>query len=439
MKKRLQAVLGTMLAVSLAGRAFALGTASYSVELISPRSLGQGGTGVSGAQNDPIATYTNPAGLAEMKGTQVTAGLSYANASPKFTNDQGQVSGARASSVVIPDFAATTQFLDGRLAAGLALVAPYGLETHWDGDSPVRYSATDARLRIIDVTPSVAYKVCPGFSVGAGVDYYNTVEAQLDSKIHTAALNFSLGGPFSGADAGSRLNGNGDGWGYHLGATFKPNERHQIGLVYHSAVKMNLTGDVEFTGLSGVSAAVFGGSNVSFGASAPVYIPQNLQLGYAYMPNERWNLEVDAAWYDWYDARQLGIVYSGLTPTQSSILNGSGNPQIFNPRKTLNFGLGADYKSSDALHLRGGAYYQAAALPESAFDPAFVDLPRYALTAGAGYQLAKDLGLDVAYNAIFFHTRHVKNPDPLNGYSGYFSSFANILSASLTYRTDWHL
>ncbi|MFI5361942.1 MAG: OmpP1/FadL family transporter [Elusimicrobiota bacterium] len=466
MSHRYQAVALALLSSALSARSFALGTASYSSELISSRSLGQGGTGVAGTQNDPIAGYTNPAALTSLPGSQFTLGLSYVDGSPTFTNDQGQITGARATSVAVPTFGASTQFLGGRLSAGLAAVTPYGLETHFDGDSPVRYAATDARLRIVDVTPSVAVKINDAFSVGVGADYYNALEGALSRKVDAAQINgdatfaaaLGAGAPAGTAqalgaaaarasvDANSQLNGNGDGWGYHLGTTVRPSEHHQIGIVYHSSVKVGLSGSVQLTGLNGASAVIFGGNSFQTNVAAPLFMPQNVQFGYAYMPDEKWMFEADAAWYDWYSARQLGVVYSGLTPTQNAVLNNpSQNPEIFNPRRTVNFGVGANYKQSEALQLRGGAYYQAAALPESSFDPAFIDLPRYAVTVGAGCALTKSLGLDLAYNAVFFHSRHVAAPgsgDPFAnnvGYSGSFGSFANIVSASLSYRTDMHL
>jgi long-chain fatty acid transport protein len=442
----------------MCSQAFALGTASYSSELISTRSLGQGGTGVAGTQNDPIAAYTNPAAMTALPGTQFTVGLSYANASPTFTDDQQQVTGARATSVIVPNFGATTQFLGGKVAAGLAVVTPYGLETHFDGDSPIRYATTDARLRIVDITPSVAYKACDAFSVGVGVDYYNALEGALEKKVDTAQINgdatFAATSNFAvsnaaakaSSDSNSRLNGTGDGWGYHLGVTIKPNEQNQIGIVYHSSVKIGLTGNVQLTNLNGAAATIFGGDSFQSGATAPLFMPQNVQIGYSFTPNEKWNFEADMAWYDWYSARQLGVVYtSPLTANQSTILQ-NGNPTVFHPRKTVNFGAGANYTYSKALQLRAGAYYQAAALPESAFDPAFVDLPRYALTFGTGWKVTPNLGLDLAYDAVFFHSRHVTATNPTGdafsrntGYSGNFASFANILSASLSYRTDMHL
>lgn len=297
MKTRLQKGLGALLALSMTSQAFALGTASYSSELISTRSLGQGGTGVAGVSEDPISAYTNPAAMTALKGTQVTVGVTYANASPKFKNGttstggfgtsyakgtQDDVSGARATNAIVPNFGATTQLFDGKLAVGLAAVTPYGLETHFDGDSPVRYQSTDARLRVVDVTPSAAYKINDVFSVGAGLDYYSTLDGTLEKKLNTYELNYQIiynvAGQAAaqalaskGADANSRLNATGDGLGYHLGTTIRPNEHHQIGVVYHSAVAIGLHGDVEIRGLSGQSLNVF---SQDFNAAATCTCPR---------------------------------------------------------------------------------------------------------------------------------------------------------------------
>jgi long-chain fatty acid transport protein len=430
MKKRLHGVVGALLSLSMASQAFALGTASYSSELISSKSLGMGGVGTAGATDDVDASYTNPAALTALPGTQVTIGGTYVNAKPAFTDAAtGDVTGARATSVFIPNFGVSTQLLGGKLAAGLSVVTPYGLETHWDGDSPMRYAATDARLRIIDITPAVAYKVCDAFSVGAGADYYDTTDGQL-------ARSVNLSG-FGQPDAHSNMNATGGGWGYHMGVTLKPNEQNQIGLVYHSNVKMNLTGNLL---VSGFNPGVFGVSQVTANVAAPVFIPQNLQLGYAYKPNDKWTIEADAAWYDWYAARQLGIAFTNVSAGGAALV-GTGSTTNFNPRNTLNFAVGANYKASDVLQVRGGAYYEAASLPETAFDPAFADMPRYGLTVGGTYAFTSAFSADLAYNAVFFHSRSINGTQNVNGnegYSGSFSSFANIVSANLNYKFDTH-
>ena len=433
--RRWRVVPGTLACLLMASRVFALGGADFGSEIISARSLGQGGVGVAGVSEDPVSAYTNPAALTAVPGTRLMGELGYVNSRPSYTDNSGNLTGSKATSVLVPGFAASTLFMGGRLAAGVSAVTPYGLENHFGGDSPLRYVTTDSRLRVVVVSPSLAYKVNDQFSVGAGADYANTVEAQIDRKVNVTALNGLLGSGVGGPDANSRLNGNGDGWGYHAGVTYRPNERHSLGLVYHSMIKIGLTGDVELVGLSGASASagVFGGPNFSVSAAAPLYMPQNVQLGYAFMPTEKWSFEADAAWYDWWQTRQLGIVYSGLTATQANVL-AHGNPQQYQPRKTINFGAGANYKWNDSLQARGGYYYQAASQAESNFNPAFMDLPRHALTAGAGYAFNKTVGMDLAYNAVFFHTRHITNGLDAAGVplDDSFSNFAQIVSLSVT-------
>jgi long-chain fatty acid transport protein len=444
MKTPLRFFAAALLTLGIAARAFALGTGSYSSELVSARSLGQGGTGVAGVDPDATVSYLNPAAMTGMPGLQFTGGGAYANARPTFTNDSsasspslpaGAVEGARATSVVAPDFGATVQLLDGKLAAGVSVVSPFGLESHFDADSPVRYYATDSRLRVIDVSPAVAVKLGDALSVGVAADYYDTVEGQLSQALNVTGINSRLGFPSAAADGSASMTATGGGFGYHLGATFRPSESSQIGLVYHSNVKMSLSGNTNLTGLTGASATAFGGATFNTAVSAPLFIPQNLQLGWAFNPSRAWRLEADAAWYDWYAARQLGLVYSGnynSLPASAQAVLQTGNPLQFHPRNTLNFALGANYAASEALQLRGGAYYEAASLPESAFDPGFVDLPRYGLTVGAGYRFGPSLSADFAYNAVFFHTREISTA----GYSGAFDSFANILSAQLNYKID---
>ena len=146
MKKKHSMALGLALSFGMASRAFALGGANFSSEVISARSLGQGGVGVAGVSDDPVSAYTNPAALTAVSGTRIMGEVGYVNARPSYTDDAGSLTGAKATSVLVPGFAASSLFMDGKLAAGVSAVLPYGLETHFGGDSALKYVATDSRL-----------------------------------------------------------------------------------------------------------------------------------------------------------------------------------------------------------------------------------------------------------------------------------------------------
>jgi long-subunit fatty acid transport protein len=100
--------------------------------------------------------------------------------------------------------------------------------------------------------------------------------------------------------------------------------------------------------------------------------------------------------------------------------------------------------------VRGGFWYEPWAIPEQNFNPAFLDLSRYGISTGFGYALTKNLGLDFAYTAVFFHNRHINNNQDSNtaalallgqqppSSDGTYKDFANLVALNFTYRFGAH-
>jgi len=437
---RVQAILGVILTLFIVSESWAIGGANIGNEALSARSLGQGAVGIAAENDDPATVYSNPAGMTRLMGTQATHGGTWENLHGNYTSAAGASSKMRSIDVGVPNFAFTQNLIDGKLGVGLGVESPYGLETHWQ-DGPLRFVATNSRIHLVDVTPGVAYQVIPMMSVGFGADYFNTFDASLEKHINVDDVNTSLGAPTAGSpEAVSRLSGSATNWGYHAGITFKPSEQHSFGLAYHSKVKLTVNGTASITGLSGASALVFGGSNYATSAFTDIFLPQNIQFGYAFKPNDKWMFEADTAWYDWWSGRELNVRYAETDPTRLAVLN-SGNPEPLTQRDAWSFATGANYKATEALQVRGGFWYEPWAMPESTFTPALLDLSRYGLTAGVGYAFTPHIGVDLAYNAIFFHTRHITNTlgltstgDPRSDISGQYTDFANLVSLNLTFK-----
>jgi long-chain fatty acid transport protein len=436
-----KAILAVLVSLGLASDVLALGGANIGNEVPSARAAGQGFVGVAAQNDDPLIAYANPAGLTQLKGTQVTLGAAWENLHGNYESVSGNKTKMRSVDVAVPNGAVTRSFQDGRAAVGLAVLSPFGLETHWAGDSPLRYVTTDARLHLVFIAPSVAYQLHPKVSIGAGADYVNAFDASLEKKVSVDAVNTALGaGTLGSPDANSRLKGTGTNWGYHAGILFQPTERHSFGFAYHSKIKLTVNGSAELKGLSGASAFLFGGSDYSTSAYTDIVLPQNLQFGYAFKPTAKWIWEVDAAWYDWSSGRDLNIRYSETDPNRLAVLN-VGNPSALSLRNTWNIATGINYKWTDRTQLRGGFWYLPHSMPESTFNPAYLDLSRYGLTFGAGYALTSALQIDLAYNAIFFHNRHVNNNVGTNssgipGYNinGAYKNFTNLIAMNFTYK-----
>src|SRR4029077_19535862 len=96
------------------------------------------------------------------------------------------------------------------VTVGLGLTSPFGLNTRYPVDGPFNTAITSAALPLIDIKPTVAYKLNDQLAIGVGADIYtfagflgqghieqrqvaaggSTVE--LNSKGTGAGANFSL-------------------------------------------------------------------------------------------------------------------------------------------------------------------------------------------------------------------------------------------------------
>ena len=419
MKKFMSQALTVVLSLGIGSNAFAIGSGFIGNETPSARAAGSGYIGVAGQNNDPTAVFTNPAAMTALKGTQATVGATWENVHGDYVDNSGNETKERVTNAAVPNFSVTQSFMDGKLSAGLSAQSPYGLETRWDSNSPIRYVATNSVLHMVDITPAVAYQVHPMVSVGVGADYVNLFDAELDKQV-----------PTGGADGTSSLKGQAASWGYHAGIVIQPTEQHALGITYHSKVNLRVNGNLTLAGLSGGLAALFGGSNYTTSAYTDAVLPSNVQFGYAYKPNDKWIFEADAAWYHWSEGQDLNVRYAETNAGRLAVLN-TGNPIPLTSRDAWSALAGTNYKLSDKWQFRGGFWYVPWAVPESTFSPGFMDLTRYGVSTGFGYAITESVSLDAAYSAVFFHNRSINNSYAVNGT---YEDFANLLALNVTYR-----
>src|SRR3990172_9727078 len=94
---------------------------------------------------------------------------------------------------IIPNIYFAGPIIENKLAAGIGINVPYGLQGKWDGDGFSRYVVTDFKLSIINVNPTITYKPLSCLSIGAGLDYYYAT-TDLDKHINVGLINSSLTG-----------------------------------------------------------------------------------------------------------------------------------------------------------------------------------------------------------------------------------------------------
>ena len=431
-------LLGLVLIFSLfRSQIFAVGSGGIANESLSAESLSNL-LGITGTKTDPITVYDNPASMSDLGKSNTSLGAMYFNTHAKREGSNGTSDTMKTGNVVSPNFATVLGFGDGKFSAGFAVISPYGLKTEWSDTSNVRYVATKSQINMLDITPAVSYRFSPQFSLGAGADYYSTFNADLEKKVPVDALNFVLGFPTLGApDANSKLSGDGNAWGYHAGFLFNPTPAHTFGVVYHSEVKTKIEGNLELNGLSGASAAVFGGTDYKTRARTDLFYPQSVQLGYKYDHDDKWEAGVNVAWYDWSSNKQLEIKLPDASPTQRAI---AGNPIPLHWRDVWSATVGGYYRYTENFKLNMGAYYLERVYPESTFSPAVPDMNKIGLSVGPSYTKGA-WSVDAIYNPLFYLNTKINNNIGQSStglasadISGKYSAIIHIVGVNVRYK-----
>jgi long-chain fatty acid transport protein len=98
----------------------------------------------------------------------------------------------------------------------------------------------------------------------------------------------------------------------------------------------------------------------------------------------------------------------------------------------LSLRIGAEWRKSEKLALRGGWYYDESPQPTQAVDPLLPDTDRNGLSRGVGFNVG-GLHLD-AYGLVLIVSERSTRGTSLRGYDGTYASSALIGGLNATYR-----
>ena len=153
-----------------------------------PRIQGQGtaasgmGNAFSAQADDPSALHYNPAGMTQLRGVEFLTGALLSGGTTTFTSPTGvTATGDRDGSLAWPPpthLYLTANLKDlgirafGDLTAGIGVTVPFGSVTRWPNDGPFRTATTFNTLPLLDIKPTVAYRLTNDLSIGLGADIY---------------------------------------------------------------------------------------------------------------------------------------------------------------------------------------------------------------------------------------------------------------------------
>jgi long-chain fatty acid transport protein len=393
MRKFAQLAAGLVVLVSVVSmispQAFALGFRNPDQDA---RATGQGEAFVAQA-DDASAIYYNPAGLTQLRGTEITSGAMFSFPNSRL---QGAGPGGEMNTMAfLPHFYASTDLgaPQSPWRFGLGFNVPFGNAAEFSKNGPFRYIATETSLSVFNIQPTVAYQVNEQLSLGAGLNVYYG-QTELNNRVAVVPGVAALDGRF-------HFEGDGSGFGATAGLMWKITPQVTLGAVYRSPFRINFDGDA-------VLRTSFGDDG-PHPANSSIEFPQSAAGGLAFRPIKKLKLEVDVEWTDWETLNDV-VLHS----TPSATFNGQRIP--FNWQASMFYEFGAQYEITDQWVVRGGYIYSENTVPGSTFSPTVPDSERHVFSAGVGYSMRR-IRWDIVYQYSLSRDRKVTIPlqDGLGG------------------------
>jgi long-chain fatty acid transport protein len=280
----------------------------------------------------------------------------------------GSESGDLADPALVPASYANYQIND-RLFVGLAINSGFGLVTKPDEEAWAgSVIALTSDVFTINVNPTVAYKLTPELTIGAGlqIEYLNV-------RLNNARPGISelILGPSRSAELDDI------GFGFTAGFNWTPRQGTSIGVGYRSAVEFDLEGDYD-----GI---------VTGEGSADLTLPDILTIGLRHALTDRVDVLAGFEWTNWSRLGKIPVNVGGIVPETLELDYEDG----------FFYSLGLEYKYSPDTTFRVGVAYEESPINDDNRNVLLPDSDRIWLSVGATQRLTEKITVDLGYTHIF--------------------------------------
>ncbi|GAA4352347.1 outer membrane protein transport protein [Hymenobacter saemangeumensis] len=382
------------------GSVSAASASGFQVYLPSQQSIGMGGVGV-GLSMEQAAQFLNPGALAMLRQNGVQVGVSATFARQAFRPASGGEQRELQNTVVTPfNLYASFGPKEGKFRAGISVYTPYGSTLRYAEGWEGRYSLREITLSAIYVQPTASYALTDKLSVGAGLMILARGAVNLQRSIDVAGTEGKIE-----LDGKTKM-----GFGVNAGIFFKPSDKLSLGVSYRSKIDARVEGgDVTVTNPIPALQANFAGNK--FDATLPLAASVNFGVGI--MPTEKLTIGVDVNWVQWsaYKSLRFDFTKDGQ-PAQVGRGTFSESKREF--QDAFTFRVGGQYKATDKLALRLGGAYDMTAVKDGFVTPETPDGNRIIGTAGIGYDITENFGVDASFMFQAIQKRSQSEQDLVN-------------------------
>ncbi len=384
----------------------------YQVSLHGQKQIGMGLIGTSLAM-DGSSSFYNPGALAMMPDNySILAGMS-AISSYNLFHMQGTLYEAKTENPIgTPFYFYGAGRITDNLVAGIAVNTPYGNKLAWEDGWAGRYLIEEISLQAITIQPTLSYMMNDMISFGAGFIYT------------TGSVDLTRALPVEGQYGEGSLNikGSASNWGFNAGILIKPVPDLNIGISYRSKIEMELEDADAIFDVPLSLQTQFPADNK---VAVALPLPANLDFGVSYNVSEALmvGLALNYVFWETYDK----LVFDFETNTLS--LQDSENPREYSNKLIIR--AGGQYKASERLFIRMGAYYDPSPVNELYFTPETPSVNNIGITAGLSYAVLPGMTVDVSF--LYVHGMEMEAEYSPENFAGKYKSRAFIPGIGISY------
>jgi long-chain fatty acid transport protein len=342
------------------------------------------------------AIYYNPAGLTQLRGQNLRAGVYGIDLEPRYDSPSGSEFESKDNLHAVPQlfYAYSPEKLP--LSFGFGAYAPFGLGIQWPHDTGFRTVGTEASLAYFTASPTVAWKIADTLSIGASLTV-NYAEMDLRQGIVWPAQAFDE----------FRFKGTGWDMGYNVGVLWRAHEKLSFGGTFRSGTKVNLDGHTDARNDVALPSPPAPFPVPTFSqrtdAEADFDFPLMFVVGVSFRPTPKWNLEFNAEYTGW-DALNTVTVKQDTAPVPGLIPQNI--PIAFNWESSWYYEFGATRYFDNGWHVSAGYIFNENSVPDATYSPLVADLDRHFFSVGTGHK-GKRFDFDFAYQFGYGPTRTV--------------------------------
>jgi long-chain fatty acid transport protein len=371
-----------------------------------PDAIARGNAFAATADN-PSAIYYNPAGITQLEGQNVRAGLYLVSGGYTYESPSGGEWKADKEWQPVPQFYYAFTPKESPLSFGLGVYAPYGLSINWGQDTPFWTEAEKGSLLYLTINPVIAWKILPSLSVAIGPTI-NYSDADFQRGIASPFPGFIPNGQF-------RLQGSGWAYGFNAGILWQPHEKWSFGVNYRYPTKVDYQGTSETTPTPPYPA--------STSSSASIQYPQYIVGGISFRPTKDWNFEFDVDWTDWHNVNEIVIKDTAF------------GSQVWplNYQSSFMFEVGATRQLGKGFFASLGYFYSQQTSPNQDFNPAIPDTALHLGGVGLGYK-GKAWDFSLAYQFGYNPGREVTGDTSFPDANGTYKVFNQAVNLAATFK-----